>query len=130
MIQIPKNDYIEDTSVNETTVQEICNVLLSGDVWHPYSENAYRVSNNELMSWGKGSPFVCFGDSYYHRSGTEHEFKRFNEAEMRRAWKEIIAAGYHIFEIWEYGSWHGYKCVKTPYYNGGREVADFSERWT
>ena len=30
MIKIPKNDYVEDTSINEATVQEICNVLLTG----------------------------------------------------------------------------------------------------
>ena len=44
--------------------------------------------------------------------------------------KELIAAGYHMFEMREYGWWYGYKCCKQPYYNGGREVADFDERWT
>ena len=130
MINIPKNDYVEDTSVNEQTVQEICNVLLSGEIWHPHSEGAYRHSNNELMSWDKGGPFICFGGAYYHQYESEHDFKRFNEAEMHRAWQELLAAGYHIFAIKQYGSWHGYKCSKKPYYKDGEPVKCFTERWT
>ena len=131
MIKIPKNDYVADTSVDEATVQAICDVLLRGHVWHPYSEGAYRNSNNELMSWGKGEPFTSFGDAYYHQiNESGHDFKRFNEAEMRRAWEELIAAGYHIFAIMEYGSWYGYKCTKKPYCHDGQKVTDFYERWT
>ena len=130
MINIPKNDYVEDTSVNEQTVQVICNVLLSSQVWHPHSEGMYRQSNNELMSWNKGGPFNCFGESYDHRYESEHDFKRFNEAEMRRAWQELLAAGYYMFEIREYGSWRGYMCSKKPYYKNSKPVVDFTERWT
>jgi hypothetical protein len=70
-----------------------------------------------------------FGD-WSDENRSDVTTKIFNESEMRMAWKELIAAGYHMFEIREYGSWYGYRCDKRPYYNGGREVTDFDERWT
>lgn len=130
MIDIPKNDYVENTSVNEATVQEICTAFLRGCVWHPRSDGAYRNSNNRLMARSKNAPFTDFGDHYDESHHSEYRFKHFNECEMRRAWKELIAAGYHIFVFYQFGSWLGYRCDKKPYYNGGAEVRDFLERWT
>ena len=131
MINIPKNDYVENTSINEETVQGICNAFLNGKVWHPLSAGAFRKCNNMLMAYGgKDQPFKTFADWEDEMMLKSYRFRCFNEAEMRMAWKELIVAGYHMFEMREYGSWYGYKCCKQPYYNGGREVADFDERWT
>lgn len=131
MINIPKNDYVEDTSINEEIVQGICNAFLNGRVWHPNhgGDGTYRRPNNYVGKWRDYPAFNSFCSA---EDADEDDYiaKRFNESEMRRAWKEIIAAGYHMFEIREYGSWYGYKCDKRPYYNGGREVTDFDERWT
>lgn len=58
MINIPKNDYVENTSINEETVQGICNAFLNGKVWHPLSAGAVRKCNNMLMAYGgKDQPF-------------------------------------------------------------------------
>jgi hypothetical protein len=129
MINIPKNDYVEDTSINEEVVQGICNAFLKGRVWHPDGDGWYRKSKNYVAKLRNDSRFHFFGN-YRDAESSDYVTKHFNESEMRMAWKELIAAGYHMFEIREYGSWYGYKCDKRPYYNGGREVTDFDERWT
>lgn len=131
MINIPKNDYVEDTSINEETVQGICNAFLRGRIWHPKHDGngMYRRSNNNVGKW-KGNALFHFFSDIDDVQASDRITKPFNEAEMRRAWKELINAGYHIFEIREYGSWYGYKCDKRPYYDGGKEVKDFDERWT
>ena len=131
MINIPKNDYVENNSINEETVQGICNAFLNGKVWHPLNDGAFRKCNNMVMAYGgEKCPFKAFADWRDMEHFKSYRFKRFNEAEMRMAWKELLNAGYHMFELCEYGSWWGYKCCKQPYYNGGRKVSDFDERWT
>lgn len=130
MINIPKNDYVEDTSINEEVVQGICNAFLKGCIWHPKHDGngMYRRSNNYVAKWHNDTSFHFFSRND-DKDRSDRVTKHFNEREMRVAWKELIAAGYHMFEIREYGSWYGYKCGKRPYYEGGKEVKDFDERW-
>ena len=133
MIEIPLNDYKEDTSVREDVVQKICNVLLSGKEWHPKTVSPARTSNNELLGSVKApGKFYDFGGAYWHQYKSEHTFLQFNEAEMRRAFKEILGAGYHIFRYLQYGTYPTYEVSKKPYFwkDGADSVRDFTERWT
>lgn len=52
---------------------------------------------------------------------------RFNGEEMKAAFKALRNAGYHMFRIYEYGSWKGYICDKKPFYDGGTEVTTFND---
>lgn len=36
-------------------------------------------------------------------------------------------AGYHIFKVYEYGSWMGYTCEKKPVLQNGKEVFEFND---
>lgn len=46
---------------------------------------------------------------------------------MKAAFKALRNAGYHMFRIYEYGSWKGYICDKKPFYDGGTEVTTFND---
>ena len=38
-----------------------------------------------------------------------------------------IKAGYHMYRVYEYGSWMGYACDKKPHYEGNTEVFEFND---
>lgn len=133
-VNIPQNDYIQPTDVREDVVQKICDVFLDRrggsihNVFHPVSDGCYRVRTLGLRvhkSDGKAydfnsSPLSC------------DEFIKFHGSEMKAAFEALIKAGYHMFKIYEYGSWMGYVCDKKPQYhtyNGtwGTEVTSFTD---
>lgn len=117
-INIPKNDYIQPVEVREEVVQHICEAFLNGgDLWgifHPYSGGYNRPSKKFIIFNGRCHEFSTHGE-------------RFNGAEMSAAFKALIKAGYHIFRVYEYGAWLGYKCSKKPFEYGGTEVISFTK---
>lgn len=46
-------------------------------------------------------------------------------AKLKLLFKALRKAGYHMYQVYEYGSWMGYICDKKPFHNGGREVVAF-----
>lgn len=125
-IDIPQNDYVVPTEVREFVVQAICDTFLKDNVWstfHPVSDGAYRAKTLYLTknkSTGKYGGFSC-------KRYDDVEYLRFNGAEMETAFQALRCAGYHIFRVYQYGSWMGYRCSKKPYMDGGTEVFEFTD---
>ena len=117
-VNIPANDYVQPVEVREEVVQHICEAFLDGGLWgifHPYSDGYNRPSMKFVsVIRGRGREFSTCGE-------------RFNGAEMSAAFKALIGAGYHIFKVYKYGTWMGYKCSKKPFEHGGTEVTAFND---
>lgn len=107
-VNIPKNDYVQPTEVRQEVVQALCEAFLTTTCWkvfHPFcgSNNGCRPSNRHNT---KG----CV---------------RIRGCEVNAAFKALRKAGYHMYQVYEYGSWMGYICDEKPFHNGGREVVAF-----
>lgn len=125
IIEIPQNDYVKPTEIRQQAVQAICNAFLQRsqvEPYHPYSDGCYRPSNNYASLCNHGS-FADRNDI----KGKEHKYIRFNGAEMKAAFAALIKAGYHIFQIYQYGSWMGYMLSKKPFMQQGKEVFEFND---
>lgn len=123
-VDIPKNDYVQSTEVRPEVVQYICEAFLSNWTFGIFHQNAnivktqyVRVSKN-----GKVQGFV----SNINVSDNDYYFL-FNGEEMKAAFKVLREAGYHMFRIYEYGSWKGYICDKKPFIQDGEEVTIFDD---
>ena len=123
-VDIPKNDYVQPTEVRQEVVQYICEAFLSNWTFGIFHQNAnivktqyVRVSKN-----GKVQGFV----SNINVSDNDYYFL-FNGEEMKAAFKALREAGYHMFRIYEYGSWKGYICDKKPFIQDGEEVTIFND---
>lgn len=118
-VNIPQNDYKEVTEIREWVVQEICNILLRGDVFHPTSggrcRNADRVIH--LAQRGLMSGFGTL-------PGNDNTYVRIHSCEVKAAVTAFKNAGYYLFECYEYGSWIGYKIDKYPSIERGRRVEE------
>jgi hypothetical protein len=102
-LSIPKNTYKVPTEVRAEIVQKLCNFFLGGSILHPYSDGPYRRPNQ-----------------FYWKTP-------YNGAEVKAAFKALIDAGYHIFRVYEFGSWMGYKLSVRPFYKDGVEVFEFTD---
>lgn len=131
-VDIPLNDWKEDTQVREDVVQGICNAFLAGAVWHPCRGGGYRDANNELAmdaclsDWRNCN---SFRSSYWHKHKNEYKFCKFTRNEMREAWLALRRAGYRMIRILECEEWPGYVCGKSDYFEFGTVVESFGERW-
>lgn len=128
-VNIPQNDYIQPTEVREDVVQKICDVFLNRrggychDVFHPYSENGYRVRTLGVVISKNGH-----ANAFGYKADLEGEtIIKFHGTEMEAAFQALIKAGYHMYRVYEYGSWMGYVCDKKPHYEGNTEVFEFND---
>lgn len=130
MIQIKPNNYVQPTEVREEVVQAICEAFTSNyvrgrgcrSVYHPFNgsnrgcRNAHRyvVRHKEFRN---GIRYKVDGlyDNFSNSPTDYEEYLTFNGAEMKRAFEELIKAGYYMFRVYEYGSWMGYLCNDKPY---------------
>ena len=144
-IDIPKNDYQIPTDVRSEVVQMICNAFLYGGIdkiFHPYSESGYRPATKFVGRKPRtvnqyGKPVVdrgwFYGFSSYRWAKDHHNpdkgevYFEFNGAEMKAAFKALTSAGYHMFRVYEYGSWKGYLLDKKPVHDNATEVFDFED---
>ena len=119
-INIPKNTYEVPTEVRPEIVQQICESFLCGNcdsTYHPFSESCYRRATHYVdVRNGKGHGFISPADY----QGTR-ECVRFHGCEMSAAVKALRAAGYHIFRLYYYGSWMGYRLSTKPFYMDGSQ---------
>lgn len=130
MINIPKNDYVQPTEVREEVVQAICEAFLGGCCWshyHPYSESAYRQADKYVLRHKNDTKFYGFNDETMGSVGI-----KFNGAEMKQAFRELINAGYHIWRCYDYGTWKAYVVTKRPCidrscYHAATEVTEFTD---
>jgi hypothetical protein len=126
MITIKKNTYEIPTEIREEAVQAICDAFLTRCCWstfHPFSEGCYRRATKYVLANSDGK---WYGFHYEPFSSSESKIN-ITGVEMREAFKELRKAGYHIFRVYEFGSWMGYKVSDKPYLQGGSEVTDFND---
>lgn len=126
-IKIPANDYVQPTEVRQEVVQGICEAFLNQCCWsvfHPFSDGCYRRATCKIIKHKNGQAFYGFHDEPFDHDECSI---RFNGAEMKAAFHALRNAGYHMFQVYIYGSWMGYKCSKKPFMENGREVTDFSD---
>ncbi len=116
------NDYVAPTEVRSEVVQGICEAFLSegmfDNVFHPYSDGPYRCKRLYIRKRND----KCFGFGSWR---DEDAVFRFNGEEMKAAFQALRKAGYHMFKVYRYGSWMGYRCSKKPFLEGGAEISEF-----
>lgn len=116
-LNIPQNDYKEVTEIRESVVQEICNIFLRGEIFHPTSGGAYRNADR-VIHLAKGGLRSGFGKL----QGYDNVYVRIHSCEIKAAVNALKDAGYYLFECYEYGSWLGYKIDKYPSIERGRRI--------
>lgn len=127
-LNIPANDYVQPTEIRPEIVQGICEAFLHDCAWstfHPFADSVYRRKTDCIYRNKRSKSFTGFRN--FDDMWKEDVFFRFNGAEMRAAFKALIAAGYYMFRIYKYGSWMGYKCSKRPFMENGRKVTEFTD---
>lgn len=102
-VNIPKNDYVQPIEVRQEVVQALCEAFLTTSGWkvfHPFSgsNNGCRPAN---MYISLQSP------SFSNRHNTKG-CVRIRGCEVNAAFKALRKAGYHMYQVYEYGSWMGY----------------------
>lgn len=123
-LNISQNDYVQPTQVRQEVVQGICDAFLSNCMWsifHPISDGRYRSKTLYIIKHGNSTKYHGFGTTR-----DEHRI-RFNGREMQVAFQALIKSGYHMFKVYEYGTWMGYVCSKKPYHENGVEVYSFND---
>lgn len=126
-VNIPANDYVQPTKPRPEVVQAICEAFIVHNafgIFHPFSENVYRQATLLVeVRDGKGVSFL----NRKWKSREDDIYYRIYGVEMKAAFDALIKAGYHLFEVYEYGSWKGYVCERKPYHPKGKEVFQFTD---
>lgn len=126
-LNIPQNDYVQPTEVRQEVVQAICDAFLEthcDTILHPGSDGRYREPTVYVMPKTARSR-AGFNNA---RWASDHDgYIRFSGAEVKAAFSALRNAGYHMFRMYEYRTWMGYKCSKRPYMEGGSEVTEFTD---
>ena len=125
-INIPANDYVQPTEVRENVVQAICDAFLETHCWsiyHPFRDGRGR-NPTCLVVPKNGRSRASFEQE--DRDSTKTGIK-FNGAEMKAAFSVLRKAGYHIFRVYEYGSWLGYEKYLSSAGFEGIEVSSLEE---
>jgi hypothetical protein len=126
-VNIPKNDYVQPKEVRQWVVQGICEAFLSHCCWsifHPHNDGFYRQATTSIVRHRNSKEFYGF---HHGALLDSDESVRFNGEEMKTAFIALIDAGYHIFKVYQYGSWLGFKCSKKPHIDNGCEVFSFND---
>lgn len=112
MIKIPQNKYVQPTEVREEVVQAICEAFLHRPtVFHPNRDGRCRDPHRFVVKNKNGKEYLEFRS----RVLDFQEGIRFTGAEMKRAFEELIKAGYYMLRVYSYGSWMGYECSDKPF---------------
>lgn len=111
MIKIPQNSYTQPTEVREEVVQAICDAFLHRPtVFHPYRDGRCRDPHRFVVKNKRSGEYIGFRSKPFDWE----EGIRFTGAEMKRAFEELIKAGYYMLRVYSYGSWMGYECNNNP----------------
>lgn len=128
-IEIPQNDYVQTTEIRQEVVQAICEAFLASNCWtifHPFSDGAYRPRHRCVIKHKGNTTYYGFHDENCAKRWDD-DFLIFNGAEMKAAFAALIKAGYHMFRIYQYRTWMGYKLSKKPCMQDGKEVFEFND---
>ena len=120
-ISIPKNDYVQPTTVRPNVVEMICKAFIDGQIYHPHSQGRCRQSTNYVFNGYYGPRFG--------NSDSGKNIIRFNGEEMKAAFNALHKAGYYMWRVYEYSldPWMGYRCTKKPYCEDGTEWKFFND---
>lgn len=137
MIKIEPNNYVQTTEVREEVVQAICDAFLHSKrykvgceaVYHPFngSNRGCRNAHRYVVCNKKERKYHSFSDKPFEWQ----EGLTFTGAEMKRAFEELIKAGYYMLKVYSYGSWMGYECHDKPFddfYRTSQCVQSFDDR--
>lgn len=127
-INIPKNDYKMPTKVRPEIVQGICEAFIERCMWstfHPFYGGKGRNANRGITKKKSENKFYGFDTGFSHLDSEIVE--GFNGAEMTEAFKALRKAGWHIFQVYDYGDWLGYKVSEKPFLQNGTEVTEFND---
>lgn len=136
MINIPKNEYVQPTEVREEVVQAICEAFIKkgcDSTFHPHNGSNRGCRDATLYvakPTRKGVQHVWRFQCSRYTDSTDISY-RIRGVEMKRAFEELIKAGYYMFRVWSYGSWLGYVCHDRPFYYDGyraEKVESFNDR--
>lgn len=127
MITIPKNNYAQPTEVREEVVQAICEAFMStySGIYHPVRQSQYREATIYVVTNKGTCPFFSSSNESYWTGAVCY---RIRGVEMKRAFEELIKAGYYMFRVHSYGTRPGYKCSKVPFLTDGTPVQSFEDR--
>lgn len=121
-VNIPQNDYVQPTEVREEVVQAICSAFLANNCWnifHPFSG-----SNNGCRP---ATRRISLSNPCFRGHATDKDMVRIHGCEIKAAFNALIKAGYHMYKVYDYGSWMGYACDKKPFREGAFEVFTFND---
>ena len=125
-INIPKNTYSVPTEIRQDVVQAICEAFLRRCCWstfHPFHNGRCRTATLQVVRHKGEGKYYGFHDVPF----SSDEGIRIRGCEMNAAFKALRNAGWHIFRIYEYGEWMGYKVYDKPFLDGGKEVTEFTD---
>jgi len=111
-INIKQNDYVQPTEIRDYVVQGICDSFLNECDYHPRQEGYYRHATPYIWRSKPDGTFDKFRTDFVNNE--KIETIKFNGAEMKQAFKELINAGYFMFKVYKYGTWLTYRCSKKP----------------
>lgn len=126
-INIKPNTWSEPIEVREHVVQDICDAFLNHCAWstfHPKSDGVYRNATLCVLKHKGSNKAYGFNDKPFNSDN----YETIRGCEMKAAFQELRKAGYHIFEVHEYGTWRGYKVSCRNYLDGGVEVTEFNDK--
>lgn len=105
MIDIPKNEYVQPTEVREEVVQAICEAFIKKGIdriFHPHN-GSNRGCRDATLYIAKptraGLQHVWRFKSSREVDSTDISY-RIRGVEMKRAFEELIKAGYYMFRVW------------------------------
>lgn len=131
MITIKQNTYTRPTECREEVVQAICDAFLNHCIhstYHPHKNGRCRYPTKYVVGRTHGSTTEFFGfDSTKEETHSHDVGYEIRGCEMRRAFKELINAGYYMFKVYTYGEWLGYEVYHKPHMEGGIRVESFNE---
>ncbi len=121
-VNIPPNNYIQPTEPRAEVVQALCNAFLrrnsSWRTFHPFCDGYGRNADIRI-------DIAC--PYFDHPSPDGENVRKIHGCEVQAAFAALRKAGYHMFCIYEHGTWKGYVCEKTPFLQKGVEVTRFDD---
>ncbi len=121
ILNIPQNTYKQPTEARPEVVQAICDSFFcrGWGVFHPF-----HGANNGCRN---ATLWIDLKDPGFGQPASRKKLTRIFGCEVAAAFSALRKAGYHMYKIYEYGSWMGYVCDPKPFREGGVEVTHFSD---
>lgn len=125
-ITVKRNTYETPTEVRTQIVQAICDAFLANlNKCYWTHEPKYDKPYNTIKIWKDYNDTTRYTFAIDGPTEEDTTVIHFNTKEMKEAFKTLIAAGYHFFEVTSPSGVDGYKITEKPYYKGYPEAVGF-----